>query len=99
MAATQVSVWKQMLAARTSFVGAQPAARCIPGVWGALAAPPGLGGTCTPASHCTHLIEDDPGRLPGERLCRPRRALPRPPKEVPIGDIEEGHTQVAVHLQ
>ena len=99
MAATQVSVWKQILAARMSFVGAQPDARGIPAVWGALVVPPGLGGTHTPASHCTHLIEDNPGRLPAEQLCGPRRALPRPPEEVPIGDIEERHAQVAAHLR
>lgn len=89
--------------ARTSFGGPGPLLRGVPGLWDALAAPPGplypARPPHTPTCRPAHLTEVDPGWLPAERLQGPRRALPRPPEEVSVGHVKEGHSQVAAHLR
>lgn len=58
-----------------------------------------LGPRAAPPADKAHLIEDDPGRLPGELLHGPHGGLPRPPEKVSVGDIKEGHAQTAAHLR
>lgn len=47
----------------------------------------------------THLVEEDPGWLPGQLIGGLHHGFPCPPKEVSVGDIEERHLQVAFKLR
>lgn len=47
----------------------------------------------------THLVEDDPGWLPGQLVGGLHHGFPCPPKEVSVGNIEERHSQVAFKLR
>ena len=92
----------------TSFARPRPAAQGHPWGPGHTGEAPRSGCTLHPSTpaparrRCrrrTHLIEDNPGRLPGELLSRPRHALPCPPEEVSVGDVKERHAQVAPHAR
>lgn len=76
-----------MLAARTNFVRSSA---CCSGISWSLGCTSGtqVCGTCMPASHCTHLIEGDPGWLPAGSSAGLGNSSTSS-EEYPIGDIEE----------